>query len=160
MNIVLDLTGVADVTTMLQGVSDRMIDETPAMQAIETVMLRSAQLNFVEQGRPTPWVPLKEATVKQRRGNGEGAQILRDTGLLMQSIAPGAGNEYSTRDVTPQSVQIGTNRPGASAHQYGSARMPQRMFLEHQEQDISDYKIIIADFLVHGLGGGDQVQVA
>lgn len=142
----LTIEGLRDVEQDLAAMRARAADETPAMEAIQVVMIRSAHENFVAGGRPT-WQPLSAATVKRRRNEDKvSIQILRDTGLLMLSLFE-TPNQYSVREVTPQSVAIGTNRPGASAHQEGSSRLPARPFLIHQPQDIKDYKQIILDHI-------------
>src|SRR4051812_36152391 len=38
------------------------------------------------------WAPLAQSTLRQRRGGGEGAAILRDTGALLASLQPDLGN--------------------------------------------------------------------
>lgn len=70
---------------------------------------------------------------------GEGAQtlfdkyssrpveILRDTGLLLNSLSPGAGSTEQVFRVGSGSVTVGTNRKGARAHHKGvPGRLPQR----------------------------------
>lgn len=151
MRVDLDISGIEEIDADLHGMIERAKDQTPAMEAIQAVMIRSAQKNFEMQGRPDPWQPLSLATIKRRRNKDKGSvRILRDTGYLMQSLSP-QGGQYSIREVTKNSVAIGTNRPGAAAHQEGNGRLPARPFLIHQEEDIDDYKTIILDH-VTGFG--------
>lgn len=51
-------------------------------------MIGSIKRNFVQQGRPVKWQKLSPLTIALRRkGKGRGSpQILRDTGILMNSI--------------------------------------------------------------------------
>lgn len=73
------------------------------LQEIGMVMLSSIQQNFVEQGRPVPWIPSKRAIAQH-------GQTLRDTGRLMNSI---------TMKVDSNSVRVGTNVIYAAAQHFG-----------------------------------------
>lgn len=67
------------------------------------------------------WEPLAESTAARR---GLGAQILRDTGILLNSLSPlGPDNVLEAR---PGTIAIGTNVPYASYHHEGTPRMPAR----------------------------------
>ena len=74
-------------------------------------------------------------------------QILRDTGLLFQSVGAGASGEFSTSDgfgvAEKYAAVLATNRPGADAHQLGypEGNIPERPFFllqPEEEGDISD----------------------
>jgi phage gpG-like protein len=74
-------------------------------------------------------------------------QILRDTGLLFQSVGAGAGGEFSTADgfgvAEKYAAILATNRPGADAHQLGypEGNIPERPFFllqPEEEGDIAD----------------------
>ena len=86
-------------------------------------------------GNDGPWAPLSKATVARRRkGKGSGsAQILRDTGRLMQSVTPAQaeGNIFQLEDM---SVTVGTNITYAAIHQFGGViqRQPAAMTLRHR----------------------------
>ena len=87
--------------------------------------MRSVGANFVAQGRPDAWQALRPMTLKRRRQNGTGAQILRDTGRLMQSVTwkvsagPGSGPDGSLYELTTTTLDIGTNLPYAAIQQFG-----------------------------------------
>ncbi len=149
----LSIDGLEPLEADLKAMSERAQDQTPAMQAIELVMLYSAQKTFADGGRPETWQPLSTATIKRRRNKDKGSiKVLRDTGYLMQSLMPESTNQYSIREVGPLTAMIGTSRPGAAAHQEGNSRTPQRAFLIHQEEDIEDYKTIILDHVAGTFG--------
>lgn len=74
-------------------------------------------------------------------------QILRDTGLLFQSVGAGASGEFSTSDgfgvAEKYAAILATNRPGADAHQLGypEGNIPERPFFllqPEEEGDIAD----------------------
>lgn len=72
------------------------------------------------------WEPLKPATVAHRRqGRGAGApEILRDTGVLLNSLSPGvAGNVL---DAKPGEIIVGSNVPYARFHHEGTDTIPAR----------------------------------
>lgn len=71
-----------------------------------------------------PWAPLKNPSA--RRG-GPGAKPLRDTGMLMASLAgQGSGHVEQVSDVA---LAWGTNVSYAGYHQEGTGRIPARPFL-------------------------------
>lgn len=146
--LILTVGGTELTVDYFGGMQERLQDMTEANQTIQMVMLRSAHENFLAGGRPTSWVPLSTATIKRRRNQDKGSiEILRDTGYLMQSLSPDYTNAYSIRHVARFESRIGTNRPGARAHQEGLNGLPERKFLVHQAQDIEDYKTIIRDHI-------------
>lgn len=87
----------------------------PAMDGIADDLAAEVAQGFKAQRDPwgAAWKPLKPATLRARRqGRGGGApQILRDTGVLQNSI--------SSRRTGPLVVEIGTTTPYAAIHQFG-----------------------------------------
>ncbi len=83
------------------------------------------------------WFILKQEgaqTLLQKYGNAK-VDILRDTGLLLNSLSPYGNSEHQVFTVNPGEVIVGTNRPGALAHHRGilgsahegiADRLPQR----------------------------------
>lgn len=97
---------------ILKSINTDIKDFKPTLKKVGILMLASVQHNFIQQGRPTRWKPLAPMTLAMRRGKGSSsAQILRDTGRLMNSINYKVENDQ---------VKIGTNVPYASIHQFGS----------------------------------------
>lgn len=89
-------------------------------------------------GPARAWIILKDEGAKTLIGEyGDApAQILRDTGLLLNSLSPGVESAYAPS--SPPSVEdqvfkvgsgeviVGTNRKHARAHHEGTSRIPQR----------------------------------
>lgn len=76
------------------------------------------------------WAKVKGSgakTVLGTYGNSP-ALILRDLELLMESLKPGTPGQvpYQVFRVNVDTVIVGTNRPWASVHHKGTARIPQR----------------------------------
>lgn len=158
---------VGEVVQMIRMVEARLDDPTPLMQDVLLVLIRSTQLTFEAQGRPDRWDDLAESTERARfrkadKGRGSlaalgGMQILRDSGLLAMSLGAGASGEfthpYGFGEADKFTAVLGTNRPGAEAHQLGypTGNIPQRIFILFQEQDYEDIETMTMDyFLVQG----------
>ena len=62
------------------------------------------------------WDPLAESTLRQRRGGGGGAKMLRDTGL-MQRTQVALGSDYA---------EAYSPAPYAQYHVTGTSKMPKR----------------------------------
>ena len=75
------------------------------------------------------WLVLKREgaqTLVDRYGHRQ-VEILRDTGLLLNSLSPGYGGTEQVFRVGPGFVIVGTNRKGARGHHNGiPGRLPQR----------------------------------
>ena len=76
------------------------------------------------------WIALKADGAKTILSvyGGMKVEILRDTGILLNSLSPGVNSPEQIFKVEPGSVIVGTNRAGAAAHHAGSQRrnLPQR----------------------------------
>lgn len=85
-----------------------------AMQEISADLLGDVALGFKAQRDPwgNPWAALSDATLKQRRKSGRGAQILRDTGVLQNSI-------HAVHDMLSATISVGPNAAYGAKHQAG-----------------------------------------
>lgn len=112
---------------LLNELKRRMADITPVLEAVGQVLQSGTQQRFIDQKAPdgTPWTALSAATIARR---GAGAQILRDTGRLMNSIS------YK---VTGESVTVFTNVIYSGTHQVGNPRrnIPARPFIGYNRDD-------------------------
>ena len=75
------------------------------------------------------WIVLKTegATTLLQKYGGRQVEILRDTGLLLNSLSPGVASPHRVFRVGRGEVIVGTNRKGAGAHHRGvPGRLPQR----------------------------------
>lgn len=75
------------------------------------------------------WAILKSegAETLLSKYGGRQVDILRDTGLLLNSLSPGVTSAEQVFRVGPGEVIVGTNRKGAAAHHSGvPGRLPQR----------------------------------
>jgi phage gpG-like protein len=150
---------LGDVTRVLHMMEARFEDASDLTADWLLLMIRSTQLNIEEQGRPQPFAPHADSTIRRRFGKamkGKGAKaggtlaalgsimILRDTGLLMQSLGAGSSGAFESADGFGESDEftatLGTNRPGADALQtgYEPNNLPGREYVMFQEQDETD----------------------
>lgn len=175
-----------DVIRTLQVVEAAYRDPSDLMADTLLLMIRSTQLNFEAQGRPTRWAGLAESTIQRRLSKtkkgaakvkalktaakkgfgpklfkaaetyiaaGHALQILRDTGLLLQSVGGGASGPFETPDGFGESddltATIGTNHPGAY-NQFPDTRTnrPERIIFIFQEQDVEDVTQMAADWFL------------
>lgn len=148
---------VGDVVQTLHVVEAAMLDASPLMQDVLLVMIRSTQLNFEAGGRPR-WDDLADSTIQRRFAKGmkgKGAkklgslavlgsiEILRDTGLLLQSVGGGASGAFEVGAGFGESddtgAVIGTSQPGWQ-NQFPDTRgwRPAREFILFQDQDEED----------------------
>jgi len=160
---------LGEVTGILAMVEARMEDASDLMADALLLSIRSTQLNFEEGGRPVPFAELAESTERRRfakamKGSGAKAsgslgvlgslQILRDTGLLMQSLGAGAQGSFESADgfgeSDEKSATLGTNRPGADALQtgYPPNNLPGREYVLFQAQDEEDLLAMTEDWLM------------
>lgn len=123
------ITGLKETTDALSNFGESLQNLVPFLKAAGLVMLESSQRNFMAGGRPG-WAPLTPATIRRRRGQGT-PEPLRDTGVLMTSLAPLGADVFR---LTPLSVEAGTNVPYAGYHQLGIG-VPARPFLMLQPED-------------------------
>lgn len=76
------------------------------------------------------WSVLKEegATTLLQKYGGRRAEILRDTGVLLNSLSPGYTGPEQVLRAQDGAIIVGTNRKGAAAHHKGDPKrgLPQR----------------------------------
>ena len=138
---------------LINELKRRMGNLTPVMDAVGGILQSGTQQRFVDQRGPdgSPWAALSPVTLARRRKAGRGAQILRDTGRLMNSIS------YK---VTGDSVKVFTNVIYAGTQQLGARQgayrasppvpwgnIPARPFLGLSEADQAGILDITAEYL-------------
>ncbi|WP_051202729.1 phage virion morphogenesis protein [Desulfovibrio aminophilus] len=159
-----------EVQAELTGVAGRMADLTPAMRATGELLRTSVIRNFEVGGRPQRWAPLKPSTLARRRSSGGPLVVRGMGGGLMGSI---------TAQASAASAIVGTNKVHAAVHQFGAAKgqfgsvtsitpgkygrtrtmtvpwgtIPARPFMVVQEEDETDIREIIREFVVAGSAG-------
>ena len=97
----------------LARLMQRLSNPQPMLAEVGNTIKEEARLRFVEQSSPygSRWKPISPVTLALRRQKGRGAQILRDTGALMNSI--------TVQSRSASSVTVGTNLIYAAIQQFG-----------------------------------------
>jgi phage gpG-like protein len=174
------------VNKALKAIDHKAAHFTPVFAAYGAIVRNSVVDNFRVGGRWSgdknswhggnlPWRPLRPSTVAARRKSGEGAQILRDTKILQNSITYSASSEGAV---------IGTNIEYAVWQNFGTGPyiikpkkkkalyfaglkhpvrqvkhpgLPPRSFMVIQDSDIAEMEAVT---LQHLFGGQAMQQTA
>jgi len=134
----------AEARQLLNELKTRLGDLGPVLEAVGQITQSGTQQRFVDQRGPDgqAWAPLSAVTLARRRKAGRGAQILRDTGRLMNSISYRVGGESVS--VFTNVIYAGTHQYGARKGAYGRTRrgapipwghIPARPFLGYSSED-------------------------
>ncbi len=175
MAIVMQAKNMREIEATMAGFMERMKNPSAFLKSAGALMLESVQRNFIEGGRPERWKPVSDVTyylrykykarfktaldgtlkrlTKKSADNfvSGGAEPLRDTGVLMTSIAP--------KETTNNSISIGTNQPQAEllhsggiakGFMHGTAIVPARPFLIIQDADKENLGKILKEFVMRG----------
>ena len=134
MHIQIDSEPLNRIERTLNAMTSERVKRAIAMSVVGTI-----KMNFRNQVAPdgTQWTPLKEATIRARRLNGQGAKIMRDTGNLLSSL---------NSKIESDSVVVGFNANYADFHDSGTRHIPQRRLLPtvSRELDMDEITDIIA----------------
>jgi phage virion morphogenesis protein len=122
------------------------------LQTVAFYLANQARLCFDEQRSPdgVPWAPFNR-TPSARRG-GTGAKLLRNTGVLMASLA-GKGSGH-VEDVGASSLVWGTAVPYAGFQNDGTRTIPARPFLGVTDDMKETVSKILLDYVKRMIGVG------
>lgn len=138
------VVGLSQVVINISGVSRRIDDLSPALKRSAVLMHRSINENFRSSGRPAPWRPLSFGYLKRKVAQGYSPKPLLKTGQLRNSI---------TSNVERLKFSLGTAVKYAPYHQFGTATIPARPFLNFQSNDISRINRLVAEYILDGKNG-------
>lgn len=132
-----DPTGEVRNLSLVAGVT--------ALSLIKSAYVVKARGGTDEAGEK--WEPLAPSTLARRRGGGGGGsvEILRDKGLLFNSLGPAAVR------AEPGAIIIGTNVPIARYHHRGTQRMPRRRLWPPTSRWPNAWKSLIARKVREGI---------
>ncbi len=144
----LEFTGLLDMVDVLGASARRLEDDREVMEEIGDYGRASVVETFLAQGRPEPWADLAPSTLQRRESEGNfSTLILRDSDTTMQSFA-GEGNEYTIFDVENHLVEWGNSRFDFPYHQEGSSSEPERIILQHLQEDVDLYAEKYVDYVI------------
>lgn len=105
-----------DATGTFAKIESGLNDASPMYQRIASMLEFETEQNFAAQGRPN-WIPLSNATKKERLKRNDGAtvlKILQDTGMLAKSVSSEFGADFAMIGAG------GGAKDYAAAHQFGA----------------------------------------
>lgn len=149
-------TGLNQINIMVNGAKDRAQNLTVPLKKAGLVMLSSVNKNFRSGGRPSPWRPLAQSTIRQKLKNG--GTLLPLTGASRRSFGARTGGGNLRRSITfnasRNKLVIGTSIVYGAIHQYGgragrnhSANIPARPYLVFQKNDLNAIKELIVSHI-------------
>lgn len=121
---------VGDAVEVVMGIASQLEDPSPLMQDALLIMIRSTQLTFEAQGRPTRWTPLAQSTIESRlRKNAGGRAALKGandrtlTGkkavAAQEKYFAAAGSIQILRDTGRLLMSVGGGQAGAFEDEQG-----------------------------------------
>lgn len=79
---------------LLERIEKRGVDPSPIMAAIAEDLVAAVSDQY-ESGGGGAWPPHAPSTLRKRRGGGQGARLLMDTGVLAASTAADSGRDFA-----------------------------------------------------------------
>jgi phage gpG-like protein len=148
MRLTLDVFGDRQLDRKLLRFEDRVGDLEPAFEALADDFLSIESKQFSSEGgfASGSWAPLAESTVRRR---GSAGPILDDSGDLRRSLTQ-EGAKGSVRQITSDSLFVGTDVDYAQYHQTGTSRMPRRRPVEFRDADRRRWVKAIQRYLTTG----------
>lgn len=149
VTILTDFGASERTAAIMEEAANKSINMAPALEEISVEMMLAEEALFRSQGRRGggSWKRLKESTVK-RKGNNKILMGTPDEALfksLTERDAP-----YQILNITPTSIEFGTDRPWAASHQSGAptANIPARPFLRFAPYDYAKWEKILLKYLM------------
>jgi phage gpG-like protein len=131
----------------LREVGMKAADTKPVMWRIAYDMMRVEGEIFASQGRRGggSWKPLKSRTARRK---GSTIILIESSDLVKSMSVPGA--KYQQLKVTNYRVNLGTSRPWAFTHQFGSIdrNIPRRPFVKFESRDVDRWRQWIYDHIL------------
>lgn len=123
----LSVDGQQVVTRALNHVESGISDWRPAWEECEQLFYQVETRQFASQGNRggEAWKPLSEGYKKWKQVHYPGKPILQLTGDLKRDLT-GRGGKDGIRELTKESLTLGSAKPYATAHQRRTKRMPAR----------------------------------
>lgn len=151
MQLRLEVFGDVQLSRDLLRWADNAEDMTPAFEAISDDFRVIERRQFDSEGAYASggWAPLKPSTVARRGGRAH--PILRtpgDAGGRLRRSLTTKGARDAVRDITADSMTVGTRVPYAKYHQRGTKNMAQRRPVELTAADRARWVKVIQAHLV------------
>lgn len=123
----IDITSSKEVENKLTSVEGLLIDTTDILDEAAALLLNRLRRNFLTETDPEGKKWEQSNAARRRSETGRGGGTLFDTGKLFRSI--------QLFSVGPNERSIATDVEYAPYHQYGTAKLPERIFMGFSEAD-------------------------
>lgn len=132
--------GIDRALRLYKDAQERMKDLSPPLKKARNLMLASIEDNFLAQGRPRGWTPVKSAYLERKLRDRYNFFTLIRTGDLRKSV---------TASVRGNKLAIGTSIVYGATHQFGdpSRNIPKRPYLVFQKQDLDDIQRLVIAYI-------------
>lgn len=158
MRISLSVAGDVQIDRTLVRFADRTDDMSGVLGALADDFAKVEARQFAGQGTYSGgWAPLSAGYAARKAVRYPGKGILEAEGRLMRSLT-GSDGPDAVREVTRDSLLVGTSVPYAGYHQRGTSRMPQRRPVELSAGTRRRWVQTIQRYFVSGVvdTGGDE----
>ena len=148
MRLTLEVYGDRQLDRNLLRFDDRMGDLEPVFTELADDFLSIERQQFTSEGgfASGGWAPLADSTVRRR---GSAHPILVEHGDLKASLTDAAA-KGAIREITSDSLFVGTDIDYAPFHQRGTGRMPRRRPVEFRDADRRRWVKAIQRYLTTG----------
>ena len=127
----------------LASIFSILTDPDILLRPAASVVAQAIERNFIEEGRPEPWLPLSVDYALWKSIEFPGTRILERTGALRNSIV----TEIERGVGDTASIVASTSVPYAAQHQFGNEFFPRRPFLVLTEGDREEMAQAVLDVL-------------
>lgn len=134
------LVDTRELTLELKKLGGRAQNQRAINAQVAEILRTFVDDKFQDEG--PRWPQLAPATILRRRGGGQGARILQDTGILATTIGVDSGADFA---------EVFTNVEYARFHITGTRNMPQRDFFDIDETRALD---LAARLITESIGRG------
>lgn len=109
-------------TAVLDAIGAKRGQHKQVAEAMGLALVSLTLRSFNDESlRASPWAALKESTLAQKLAEGTSSAILKRHGLLWRS--------FRVVEATNSHVRVGSDRPQAAFHQFGTKWIPARPML-------------------------------
>lgn len=121
--------GLAELRKKLDKL-EKALDAEDILDEAEALFLNRTRARFMAQVDPDgdPWTPLSPKYAKRKLAKWGAGGILFASGSMFHSI--------QAFESGPNERSIATDDPKAHFHQYGTSKMPRRVFLGFGDEDL------------------------
>ena len=149
--VTIDVFGEVQIRRHLLRFGERALRATPLWNSLYNDLMNIEQVQFLSEGQhgSAGWLPLAEATVRDKQRKGLQPWILRATEVLYESLTR-RNALGQIREITPTFMRFGSDIPYGILHQHGTVRMARRKVIDITEPERVGIVKKVQRFIVTG----------